>query len=117
MDKIYEDFKDKDVEFFALYTREPHAGQKMREWDFSKKKQTKTHEERVAYAEEMLDQTSQKRPIIIDIFGDNCIQNTIGGRMPNSGIIIDKEGKIAFWQDWARPDAIRTKLEEITGSK
>ena len=117
MDKISLDFKDKDVVFYNLYTREPHAGQKMREHDFSDKKQTQTHEEREDYALEMIKEKNQNREIIIDIFGTECIQNTLGGRMPNSMIIIDKSGKIAFWQDWANPEDLRKKLNEMTDAK
>lgn len=116
MDKIYMDYKDKDVIFYSLYTREPHPGQIRGGYDFSDIKQTQTHEERVAYAEEMIEQTKQKRPIIIDTFGENCIQNTLGGGMPNSAFIIDKEGKLALWQKWSDPNAIRAKLEEMTGN-
>lgn len=117
MDKIAKDFKDKGVAFYMLYTREPHAGQKLREFDFSKKKQTKTREERVDYAVAMIKQYSQFRPVLIDTFGEKCLQRTIGGSMPNSLIVVDKEGKVALWQAWSDAKALRKKLEEMTGTK
>ena len=54
MDKIAEDFKDEGIVFYQIYTREPHAGQKMAIYNFSDKKQTETNLERVDYALEMI---------------------------------------------------------------
>ena len=117
MDKIAKDFKDHGVVFYMLYTREPHAGQKMDDFDFSKKKETKTAKERVDYALEMLKEYTQTRPVLIDTFGEKCLQNTLGGGMPNSLIVVDKEGKIAMWQAWSDPVALWKKLGEMTGHK
>lgn len=114
MDKIAEYFKDKGIVFYQIYTREPHAGQKMAIYDFSDKKQTETHQERVDYALEMIKEYSQKIPVLIDTFSPDCIQNTLGGRAPNSLVVIDGEGKAVLWQDWADPKALRAKLEEMT---
>jgi len=100
-----------------LYTREPHAGHKMREFDFSKTKQTKTKEERVDYALAMIKEFSQLRPVLIDTFGEKCLQRTIGGGMPNSLIVVDKEGKVALWQAWSDAKALRKGLEEMTRTK
>jgi hypothetical protein len=115
MDKIAKDFKDHGVVSYMLYTREPHAGQKMEDFDFSTKTQTKTHQERVDYALEMLKEYAQTRPVLIDTFGDECLQKTIGGGMPNSLIVLDKEGKVALWQEWSDSKALRKKLVEMTG--
>ncbi len=116
MDKIAKDFKAKGVEYFMLYTREPHAGESMREYDFSDKKQTTDHKGRVDYALEMMKEFSQSRPILIDIFGKKCVQNVVGGGMPNSLIVVDREGKVALWQEWSNVKALRAKLEEMTGT-
>lgn len=114
MDKIAEDFKDEGIVFYQIYTREPHAGQKMVIYDFSDKKQTETNQERVDYALEMVKEYSQKIPVLIDTFSPDCIQNTLGGQAPNSLVVIDGEGKAVLWQDWADPKALRAKLEEMT---
>ena len=114
MDEIAEDFKDKGVVIYQIYTREPHAGQKMAVYDFSDKKQTETHQERVDYALGMIKRYNQEIPVLIDIFSPDYIQNTLGGRAPNSLVVIDGEGKVVLWQDWADPKALRAKLEEMT---
>jgi len=114
MDKIAEDFKNKGVVFYVLYTREPHAGQKMGKFDFRNKKQTSSHQERVDYALEMLKKYHEKRPILIDTFGEKCLQRTLGGNQPNSLIVVDRDGKLALWQQWSDARQLRTKLEEMT---
>ena len=116
MDKITEDFKGKGVVVYQMYTREPHAGQKMSAYDFSDKKQTETHQERVDYALEMIKEYNQEIPVLIDIFSPESVQSTLGGDAPNSLIVIDKEGKTALWQDWADPEALRAKLEEMAAA-
>ena len=117
MNKIHEDFKDKGVEVYTVYTREPHPGQKMLNLDFSDRTQTKTYQERVDYAKILIDDHDMKIPILIDEFTKDNIQNTIGGKAPNSLIVIDKEGKTALWQGWTDPEALRVKLLEMTGGK
>jgi hypothetical protein len=120
MEKIAVDFKDKGVEFVSLYTREPHPGEDRskrsgdKRYDFSTVKQTQTLDEREAYALKMIKDFGQKRPIIIDTFGDECVQNWLGGNMPNSLAIIDKDGKLVLWQDWSDAKGLREKLDEMT---
>ena len=115
MEKMAKDFKDGGVVFYMLYTKEPHAGQIRGDHDFSDKKQTKTAKERVDYALEMMKEFSQERPILIDKFGDDSLQKLIGGNRPNSLIVVDREGKVALWQDWSEPAALHKKLCEMTG--
>ncbi len=96
MDQIFSDFSDKDVLFYTLYTAEPHPGQTYDDFDFTDVEQTGTEKQRAEYAEIMRIQTKQKRPILIDIIGDDCIQNTLGRGLPNSAFIIDKDKKMVL---------------------
>lgn len=118
MDSIAVEFKDKGVVFYTVYTKEPHAGQKMRNLDFSNYKQTKTHEERVTFAKEVVRELKQKRSILIDTFEwEKTIQYTLGGGAPNSMLVIDKEGKAALYTQWSDAKILREKLEEMTAKK
>ena len=127
MDKIATDFKDKGVIFYNLYTREPHPGQDTRRknketgertgderMNFTEIPQTKSMEEREAYALKMLKDWNQVRPIMIDIFGDNNVQKWLGGNAPNSLAVIDREGKLALWQTWSEAKELRAKIKEMT---
>lgn len=122
MDKIANDFKDKGVLFYNLYTREPHPGEDLskrsgdKRYDFSEKTQTKSMDDREEYAVEMLEQFNQVRPIMIDEFGKDCVQNWLGGGAPNSLAVIDREGKLALWQVWSDADGLREKIVEMTRS-
>ncbi|MFC1555377.1 hypothetical protein ACFL7D_12150 [candidate division KSB1 bacterium] len=128
MEKIADDFKSKGVEYYNLYTREPHPGEDRSNkrdgsvdarYDFSSVKNTQTLEEREIYALKMLADFGQKRPILIDIFPDRekgikPVQQWLGGGAPNSLIVIDRDGKMVLWQDWSDIDGLRTKLDEMT---
>ncbi|MBW7995948.1 MAG: hypothetical protein FVQ81_05120 [Candidatus Glassbacteria bacterium] len=121
MDKIAADFKDKGVDFYNVYTREPHPGEDYSEknddkrFDFTAKKATKTYEERQAYALEMIESFGNNRPIMIDRIGKDCVQNSLGGGAPNSLALIDREGKLVLWQAWSNAEELRAELEEMTG--
>jgi hypothetical protein len=115
MNNISEDFKEKEVLVYTVYTREPHAGEIIMGSDFSDKKQTKTPEERVNYAKLLIENHGLKYPVLIDTFHPECIQETLGGGAPNSLIVIDRGGKTALWQVWTDPSTLRKKLEEMTG--
>jgi len=120
MNKIASDFRNKGVVFYVLYTREPHAGQDMTRgfgMDFSAIGQTRSRQERVDYAKGMVKEFNEHRPILVDTFGENCLQRTLGGGRPNSLIVVDKEGRVALWQDWGNPAELRRRLEDMTGAK
>ncbi len=121
MEKIAVDFKEHSVVFYNLYTREPHPGQDTsrrsgdKRLDFTNIPQTKTMDEREVYALKMIKDWSQNRPIMIDTFGDDCVQKWLGGGAPNSLAVIDRDGKLVLWQVWSDAEGLRKKLEEMTG--
>jgi hypothetical protein len=128
MDKIAVDYKDKGVEFYNLYTREPHAGEDRskrngdKRYDWTNVPQTKTMGEREDYALKMIKDFNQVRPILIDIFPDSekgikTVQKWLGGGAPNSGIVIDRNGKMVFWQDWAKPNDLRENIEKLLAAE
>lgn len=117
MEKIASDFKDKGVVFYTLYTREPHPGQQFQGMDFSKKTLTRTREERVDNALEMIRKHALKRGVLIDTFGPDCLQERIGGGGPNSLIVVDRAGKAALWQKWSDPVELRATLEQMTAAR
>ncbi len=120
MEAIAREYREKGVEFYQLYTREPHPGEDLsvrsgeKRFDFSQKKQTRTKLEREIYAEEMVEEWGQERPILMDDFGADCVQNWLGGGAPNSLAVIDREGKLAFWQVWSDAKELRAKIETMT---
>jgi hypothetical protein len=93
-------------------------------FDFSDKPQTKSLDERVDYALEMIEQYTENRAVLIDHMppqpgtdDPQTVQKTLGGNRPNSLIVVDKEGKVAIWQDWSEPNGLRSALYQLTGKK
>ncbi|MFC1614253.1 hypothetical protein ACFL5K_03040 [Gemmatimonadota bacterium] len=121
MDKVAAEFKDKGVDFYNVYTREPHPGEDFSKregderFDFTDKTSTKTYEERQANALKMIKSFGNNRPIMIDRVGKDCVQNGLGGNAPNSLALIDREGKLVLWQAWSNAEELRAKLKEMTG--
>ncbi len=120
MDKVAADFKEKGVDFYNVYTREPHPGEDYSEreddkrFDFTDKTSTKTYEDRLANALDMIKSFGNNRPIMVDLVGKDCVQNGLGGGAPNSLALIDREGKLVLWQAWSNAKELRAKLEEMT---
>jgi len=117
MDRIYLEFREKDVLFYCLYTREPHPGEKFRDFDFYGFEQPATFEDRIRYAKILKEERNQIRPVLIDTFGEDCIQKRLDAGMSNSLIVIDKEGKVALWQEWSHAGELREKLQDMTGTE
>lgn len=114
MDKIAQDFAKKDVVFYTVYVREPHAGQARPDYDFSNKRDARNEAERLAHAVEMAKEYGVKRPILIDNFGHDGFQDYLDGGDPNSLVAIDRQGKLALWQRSSDPKKLRKKLDEMT---
>ncbi len=123
-DKIAKEFKDEKVYFCMLYSREPHAQQKLMGFDFSEIADTTSLEERTDYALKMIEDYTENRAVLIDHMrpekgsdDPEIVQKTLGGNRPNSLIVVDKEGKVAMWQDWSEPNGLRAMLYKLTGKE
>jgi len=114
MEDIVTEFEDKDVIFFTVYTREPYPGEEIRNSNSNSKKHNKSTEKYFDPALEIIMEHNRKRQVLIDIVGPNYIMKTLGGSRTHSLIVIDREGRVALWQEWVDPKALRTKLKEIT---
>lgn len=109
MEAIYKDYRDKDVTFFYIYTREPHAGQRQ----FVDYKQTKSIEERLAYVKQCREELGITIPFLVDDM-KGTVQRAYGN-CPNSGWVIGKDGKVVAKRAWANPEALRADLVKLVG--
>ena len=101
MDDVYEKYKDNpNVAMFVLYVREAHPNQ-MRWQNID---QPTTYEERLTLVNAACREDHLKIPVLIDKI-DNAVW-TEYGRLPNSAVIIGKDGIIVEKQGWADPAAI-----------
>ena len=108
MEELREKYKDKGVEFFVVYSKEPHAGERRY---FKKYTQHSSYEHKLGYAKELVEQFGMKVPVLVDDLDETVVHAY--GRMPNMIFIIDKEGKIAYKSDWTEKPRIDLMLDEL----
>ena len=108
MEKLYEAWRDYDVAFLYLYTREPHPG-------FYEIPQTKNIDERKKNAKKCKKDLGMTLPWIIDDM-KSSIQRAYGG-LPNCAYIIDSKGKVFYKEAWASAEKLNEKLKELFESK
>jgi len=99
---LYTD-RDPNVEFFFVYTREAHPGDKLGAHP--------SYEEKVKAAELLRDAESVEIPIIVDEVNGNIHRKY--GKLPNPTFIIDKSGRIAFRSLATRASVINAALDEL----
>ncbi len=108
LEELQEKYKDKGVEFFVIYSKEPHAGERKY---FRKYTQHTSYEHKLSYARELVQEFGMKVPVLVDDL-DETVVNAFG-RMPNMIFVVDLEGKIAYkatWTEQPRVDKVLDKL-------
>ena len=108
VESLHEKYQDKDVEFFVVYSKEPHAGERRY---FKKYKQHTSYEHKKEYACELVREFGMKVPVLIDDLDESVVMAF--GRMPNMTFVVDKEGKIAYKADWMEATRMAEILDEI----
>jgi peroxiredoxin len=103
MNELYHEYAGDDVEFFLVYVREAHPGEKLgHHQSFEEKKQA---------ARQFREEEGMGIPIIVDELNGK-IHRKYGG-LPNPTYLIDKSGRVAFRALWTRPSVIEDALDEL----
>ncbi len=102
LNELYQE-RDPNVEFFFVYTREAHPGDKLGAHD--------SYQDKVKAAELLRESESVEIPIIVDEL-DGKIHRKYG-KMPNPTFIIDKSGRVAFRSLGTRSSVIAAALDEL----
>lgn len=108
IEDLNQKYKDRDVAFFVVYSKEPHAGERRY---FKKYTQHSSYEHKLGYAKELVETFGMKVPVLVDDLEESVVMAY--GRMPNMIYIIDKEGKIAYKADWTEKPRIESLLDEL----
>jgi peroxiredoxin len=95
--------RDPNVEFFFVYTREAHPGEKLG--------MHRSYEDKVRAAELLRDAEGIDIPIIVDEVHGSIHRKY--GKLPNPTFLIDKSGRIAFRSLGTRASVINTALDEL----
>ena len=107
IEELYGEYKSKGVEFFVVYSKEPHPGERA----FKQYKQHASYEHKAAYARELAQAFGMKVPVLVDGL-DEATVKAFGG-MPNMVFVIDLEGKIAYEASWTDRPRLDKVLDDL----
>ncbi|MBI3007092.1 MAG: redoxin domain-containing protein [candidate division NC10 bacterium] len=108
MEELHGMYKDKGVEFFVVYSREPHAGERKY---FRKYSQHTSYAHKLQYAQELVREFGMKVPVLVDDLEETVAKAF--GWMPNMVYVIDTEGKIAYKASWTDKPRVDRVLDDL----
>jgi len=103
LEKLYEEYKGKGFEFFIVYIREAHPGEKIGHH--------RSYEEKMRRAEELKEAEKITIPILVDSY-DGQIHRAYGMRA-NAAFVINREGVLVHKAEWADTIQLKEVLDNI----
>jgi alkyl hydroperoxide reductase subunit AhpC len=103
INELYDEFRGEDVEFFFVYVREAHPGERIGAHESAGEKE--------AAATLLREEEDIKMPIVVDDLRGSIHRKY--SSLPNPAFLIDKSGRVAFRSMWSRPEALAEALEEL----
>lgn len=107
MEELKKKYADRDVEFFTMYVREPHAG----ETGFKQYRNHESYEHKQEYARELVRIKNLTLPVLVD--GMDQATHAKLGNLPNFVYVVNKEGKVEYKATWLLADAVDEVLAEM----
>ncbi len=107
MEEVKAKYTDRDVEFLAMYVREPHP----QERGFRKYTKHTNYQHKLRYARELVEIKETPIPVVVDGFDEKY--HELLGDLPNFVYVVDKAGLVVFkatWLDAADVDEILAEL-------
>ena len=103
MNDLCDEYAGDEVEFFFVYVREAHPGERLGAHS--------SMDDKIDAAERLRKDEEIEMPILVDEL-DGRVHKKYGG-LPNSTFLIDKSGRVAFRALWTRPGVVEEALEEL----
>lgn len=103
MEQLYREFCPRGVEFFTVYTREPHPGENYPHHT--------SYEQKLRHAADCRQQDGIAVPVIVDSINGEV--HRAYGLLPNMVYIIDRRGRIFYRSQWTLHQEIRASLGEL----
>jgi hypothetical protein len=100
---LYARYKKKGFEFFLIYTKEPHPGERI--------PQPTTIEERAKNAARLKQEENVNFPILIDT-PDNAVRNAYRG-WANGIFVVNKDGVLVFRSSWTHGPELAQVLDDL----
>lgn len=107
MHQLRDKYRDRDVEFVAMYVREPHAGER----GFPKYRDHESFEHKMSVARELEQLKEMDLPLGVDDMSQN--QHKALGNLPNMAFVVDKHGKLAYSNTWQHTEDIDATLAQL----
>lgn len=107
MHDLKQKYQGRDVEFVAMYVREPHAGER----GFPDYRDHETFEDRVGLAREL----EQEKDITIILGVDDMTeaQHIALGNLPNMAYVVDRDGRVVYSNTWQHAEDIDAALAQL----
>ena len=106
-EQLKEKYTDRDVEILNLYVREPHPDETI----FTDYHQHKTYEQKMEYAQDLVQQKSMTIDVLVDGI-DEKVHHELGD-LPNLVYVVGKDGRVYYKPTWADAARVDKALAEL----
>jgi hypothetical protein len=110
MEELQNKYEDRDVEFVAMYVREPHAGER----GFRNYHDHTGFDDKMARAVELQKVKDVKITIGVDDMSQT--QHVALGNLPNMAYVIDRNGHVAYSNTWQHAEDIDATLAKLVSA-
>ena len=107
MEELRRKYQDRDVEFIAMYVREPHAG----EVGFPEIEDHRDFDHKMEMAKEL--QRLKNVTLTIGVDDMSQEQHARLGNLPNMAYVVDKNGNVAYSNTWQHAEDIDKTLASL----
>lgn len=107
MDELRTKYADRDVEFVAMYVREPHAGER----GFPEYRDHENFAHKMEVAKELQELKGVKLTIGVDDMSQE--QHAKLGNLPNMAYVVNREGTVVYHNTWQHADDIDAALAKL----
>ena len=107
MEELKTKYADRDVEFVAMYVREPHAGER----GFPEYRDHESFDHKMEMAKEL----QALKNVTLTVGVDDMSQKQHGtlGNLPNMAYVVDRTGKVAYSNTWQHAEDIDATLAKL----
>lgn len=108
MEQLARKYADRDVQFAAVYVREPHPEERA----FRQYRKHQSMEHKMQYAKDLVRLKAMHVPVVVD--GLDEATHRLLGSLPNLAYVVDKEGRVVYKSTWTNAEHIDEVLSELT---
>jgi len=107
MEELRTKYANRDVEFVAMYVREPHAGER----GFPEYRDHESFDHKMEVAKELQDLKNVTLTVGVDDMSQK--QHATLGNLPNMAYVVDRTGKVAYSNTWQHAEDIDATLAKL----